>query len=134
MGIFPLSCSPGPEAGQALWKDVVKHREDPSGRDFALEAVSHQLTHELQVEQKFIIMNGAELSKFYGQQHRQRDPRLPTVKLMNEKGCLETYFVFKDHDDPFKRLKVITKQATSATTPILTEQQHVHEEGGESGR
>ena len=107
-------------------ESVLLHQKNLEARDFPLQEVQQHSQQILQLEQTFVALSQGDFQKVYQRPHRVKDPKCPRLELTSSTGQAESFLLFKDHVDPWRRLKVINQISTGVATHVMTSDQHYH--------
>ena len=72
-------------------------------------------------------MTPKEFERLYGQRRRQKDPGLPETRLLEPSGEVETYYLFADPAEPFRRLRVATTASEHLSSQVMGMETRIHE-------
>ena len=117
---------PNCQEGKKLREEILQHQKDMGSRDFAIAAVEGHRKRSILLEQTYVALGHNDFQKFFSRGHRVKDPKVPKVEVPGPYAASETLFLFKDANDPFRRLKVVTEISADLATQCMTHQQHLH--------
>ena len=79
----------------------------------------------MQVEQTYVILTPSEYAKLMGGALKAKDPKVHRVRICVN-GSWEEVYCFKDHADPWRRLRVTHSLSEHMETSVMDTGSHLH--------
>ena len=115
------------QESRKLLEMAQRHMEKPYERPYKLQEVFSQQSVKAYVQRSYIVLSESEYAKEFGGARKARDPALGSCMVMSPQGQCEKVFLFKDPDQPFRKLVVSSGIEEVKDVEQMNRNTHHHE-------
>ena len=111
-------------------KACIDHQTDLEKRQFLPERLDVSSGFHAEISASYILMSEHQYLLRFGCHHRAKDTKLVQIAVTGLSGELERYWVFRDDQEPYKRLKLSATSDEVKTTACMQPDEHIHADQG----
>ena len=127
---------PKDAALRAAWQEAKQQQQQPADNkpNYEPASVFQVKQYSMEIERSFLCLSLKDLKKLSGLQKipKQALQFLPTIRAVDLEGDgEETFFIFKDPSNPFRRCKLKMQEAHNMETEFMSPETHLWQGQGE---
>ena len=120
-----------PKEGKEL-KTKAQRVLDGGDKPFFPEHVTKSRAQRVVLEKQYIVLTQSEVEKTCQHKMKAKDPALKVISMKDLDGSEQSFYVFADEANPWRRLKVTSEMAADNSVWLMEQQNQLHQEQGKS--